>query len=50
LDIDRIKPITVLSQWYWGESSIDAVRERVAALPFVVANLMTLEYDSIYEI
>ena len=30
--------------------SIDAVRERVATLPFVIENLMTLEYDEIYEI
>jgi len=30
--------------------SIDAVRERVDALPFVIENLMTLEYDEIYEI
>jgi hypothetical protein len=29
---------------------IDAVRERVDALPFVIKNLMTLEYDEIYEI
>ena len=32
-----------------GPSS-DAVRERVDTLPFVVENLMTLEYDEIYEI
>jgi hypothetical protein len=30
--------------------SIDAVRERVDTLPFVIENLMTLEYDEIYEI
>ena len=31
-------------------SSIDAIRERVDALPFVVEGLMTLDYDEIYEI
>ena len=31
-------------------ASIDAVRERVDTLPFVIENLMTLEYDEIYEI
>jgi NAD(P)H dehydrogenase (quinone) len=30
--------------------SIEAVRERVDTLPFVIENLMTLEYDEIYEI
>jgi hypothetical protein len=30
--------------------SIDAVRERVETLPFVVEKIMTLEYDEIYEI
>jgi hypothetical protein len=30
--------------------SIDALRERVDTLPFVIENLMTLEYDEIYEI
>jgi hypothetical protein len=30
--------------------SIDAVRKRVDTLPFVIENLMTLEYDEIYEI
>jgi hypothetical protein len=30
--------------------SIDAVRERVDSLPFVIENLMTLGYDEIYEI
>jgi hypothetical protein len=29
---------------------IDAVRERLDTLPFVVAGLMTLDYDEIYEI
>ena len=32
-----------------GES-VDAVRERMNTLPFVVEGLMTLEYDEIYEI
>jgi hypothetical protein len=32
-----------------GES-IDAIRERVDTLPFVVEGLMTLEYEEIYEI
>jgi hypothetical protein len=31
-------------------SSIDAIRERVDALPFVVEGLMTLDHDEIYEI
>ena len=31
-------------------SSIDAVAERVNALPFVVEGLMTLEYEEIHEI
>jgi hypothetical protein len=30
--------------------NIDAVRERVDTLPFVIQDLMTLEYDEIYEI
>jgi NAD(P)H dehydrogenase (quinone) len=30
--------------------SIEAVRKRVDTLPFVIENLMTLEYDEIYEI
>jgi hypothetical protein len=31
--------------------SIDAVRERIdTALPFVIENVATLEYDAIYEI
>jgi hypothetical protein len=29
---------------------IDAVRERVDTLPFVVEGLMTIDYDEIYEI
>lgn len=37
--------ITVLE----GES-IDAIRERMDTLPFVVAGLMTLEYDEVYAI
>jgi hypothetical protein len=32
-----------------GES-MDAIRERMSALPFVVEGLMTLEYDEGYEI
>jgi hypothetical protein len=32
-----------------GES-IDAIRERVETLPFVVEGLMTLEYEEIYAI
>jgi hypothetical protein len=32
-----------------GET-IDAIRERVETLPFVVEGLMTLEYDEIYAI
>jgi len=32
-----------------GES-LDAIRERMNTLPFVVAGLMTLEYDEVYEI
>jgi hypothetical protein len=31
-------------------TSIDAVRDRVDATPFVVENVATLEYDEIYEI
>lgn len=31
-------------------SKIDAVRERLDTLPFVVAGLMTLDYDEICEI
>jgi hypothetical protein len=31
-------------------SSIDALRERVDNLPFVVEGLMTLDYEEIYEI
>ena len=31
-------------------SSVDAVRERVDHLPFVVEGLMTLDYEEIYEI
>jgi hypothetical protein len=31
-------------------SSVDAVRERVDNLPFVVEGLMTLDYEEIYEI
>jgi hypothetical protein len=30
--------------------SIDALRERMGTLPFVVEGLMTLDYDEIYEI
>jgi hypothetical protein len=30
--------------------SIDAVRARLDTLPFVIENLMTVEYDEIYEI
>lgn len=30
--------------------SMNAIRERVDALPFVVEGLMTLEYDEVYEI
>ncbi len=30
--------------------SMDVIRERVDALPFVVEGLMTLEYDEVYEI
>ena len=29
---------------------MDAIRERVDTLPFVVEGLMTLEYDEVYEI
>jgi hypothetical protein len=29
---------------------IDAIRDRVDTLPFVVEGLMTLDYDEIYEI
>jgi mevalonate pyrophosphate decarboxylase len=32
-----------------GES-MNAIRERMNALPFVVEGLMTLEYDEVYEI
>ena len=32
-----------------GES-IDAIRERMSALPFVVEGLMALEYEEVYEI
>ena len=31
-------------------ASVDAVRGRVETLPFVIENLMTLEYDEIYAI
>ena len=31
-------------------SSIDAIRDRVGTLPFVVEGLMTLDYEEIYEI
>jgi hypothetical protein len=31
-------------------SSLDAIRERVDTLPFVVEGLMTLDYEEIYEI
>ncbi len=31
-------------------SSIDAIRDRVDTLPFVVEGLMTLDYEEIYEI
>lgn len=31
-------------------SSINAIRDRVDTLPFVVEGLMTLDYDEIYEI
>ena len=31
-------------------SSIEAVRGRMETLPFVIEDLMTLEYDEIYEI
>jgi hypothetical protein len=31
-------------------ASIDAIRERVDTLPFVVEGLMTLEYEEIYAI
>ena len=31
-------------------SSVDAVREQVDTLPFVVEGLMTLDYEEIYEI
>jgi hypothetical protein len=30
--------------------SMDAIRERVDTLPFVVEGLMTLEYEEVYEI
>ena len=32
-----------------GES-MEAIRERVSALPFVVEGLMTVEYEEVYEI
>jgi hypothetical protein len=32
-----------------GES-MDAIRERMTTLPFVVEGLMTLEYEEVYEI
>jgi hypothetical protein len=32
-----------------GES-MDAIRERMNTLPFVVAGLMTLDYEEVYEI
>ncbi len=31
-------------------SSIEAIRDRVDTLPFVVEDLMTLDYEEIYEI
>ena len=31
-------------------SSIDAIRDQVDTLPFVVEGLMTLDYEEIYEI
>jgi len=31
-------------------SSVDAVRERMDSLPFVVEGLMSLEYEEVYEI
>ena len=31
-------------------TSVDAVRERMNTLPFVVEGLMTLEYDEVYAI
>lgn len=31
-------------------SSLQAVQEKMETLPFVVENLMTLDYDEIYEI
>jgi uncharacterized protein YciI len=30
--------------------SMDAIRERMSTLPFVVEGLMTLEYEEVYEI
>ena len=30
-------------------SNIDAIRSRIETLPFVVEDLMTLDYDEIYE-
>jgi hypothetical protein len=30
--------------------NMDAVRERMSALPFVLEGLMTLEYEEVYEI
>jgi uncharacterized protein YciI len=32
-----------------GES-MDAIRERMSTLPFVVEGLMTLEYEEVYEL
>jgi hypothetical protein len=32
-----------------GET-IDAIRERMNTLPFVIEGLMTLEYEEVYEI
>jgi mevalonate pyrophosphate decarboxylase len=32
-----------------GES-VDAIKERMSTLPFVVEGLMTLEYEEVYEI
>jgi hypothetical protein len=39
--------------WNGGHSrgeSMDAIRERMTTLPFVVEGLMTLEYEEVYEI
>ena len=30
--------------------NVDAMRERMSALPFVLEGLMTLEYEEVYEI